>query len=86
MDGNTILHEELIPSIQTVHPNDRENSSFLTDCCGMNIHYFASQTQLLGGLGFACLLLGETERPFPDFDLILSLLEEKPHGFNEKED
>lgn len=54
----------------------------------MNIHYFATQTNLSMGLGFACLFLGKIECPFPNFDLILSLLEEKkPHRFNKnKED
>lgn len=53
----------------------------------MNIHYFAAQANLSMGLGLACLFLGKIECPFPNFDLILSLLEEKPHRFsNNKED
>lgn len=53
----------------------------------MNIHYFAGQAHLFMGLGFACLFLGIIECPFPNFDLIPSLFEEKPHRFNNnKED
>lgn len=38
------------------------------------------------GLGFLHLVLGTTECPFPNFDLILSLPDEKTHRFNAKED
>lgn len=66
-------------------PNDRANSSFLTESCGMNIHFFDTQTQLFVGLGLHCLFSYEIQCPFPNFDLILSLLEEKQCRFNEEE-
>lgn len=66
-------------------PNDGENSSFLTESCGMNIHYFDTQPQLFVGLGLACLVFGEIQCPFPNFDLTLSLLEEKWCRFREEE-